>query len=397
MKICIVPAGYMPIPATKGGAVETLVQNIINKNEECGELAITVLSVYDDKAQKIANTYKNCDVVFFKGRPKIDKIYFWFFYKTLKKFINIILPDYYLKLKMIKYIGERQDQYDWIIFEGGEIDCLKYYRHYINSNKIIIHSHGEIYNKKHLDYCYKYYLAVSEFVGKAWNSTVNRDNEYCITLKNGVNTSDFNKKLSSKEKYSLKKKLGIKDNDFVIMFIGRIVPEKGVKELIKAVGLLKEDVKLLIVGSSTFGIRTKTMYEKEVQELVDKQKDKIIFTGYVDNKEAYKYYNISDIISVPSMFNDPAPLVIIESMAAGIPIVTTGSGGIKEFCDEECAIFIDRDDDFCDNLARTINYLKSNPDIREKMSEHAKKVSQNYTLEKYYSDFVNILNNISKG
>jgi len=397
MKICIVPAGYMPIPATKGGAVETLVQNIINKNEECREFSITVLSVYDDKAEKIANTYKNCEVVFLKGKPKIDKIYFWFFYKVLKKFVNVILPDYFLRLKMIKYIAQKQEQYDWIIFEGGEIDCLKYYKRYIDSNKIIIHSHGEIYNKKHLDFCYKYYLSVSDFVGKAWNSTVNRENKYCITLKNGVKISDFNKQLSSEEKNSLKKKLGIGDNDFVIMFIGRIIPEKGVKELIKAIGLLKEDIKLLMIGSSGFGIKTKTKYEKEVVELVEKQKDKIIFTGYVDNKEVYKYYNISDMIAVPSMFNDPAPLVIIEAMAAGVPIVTTGSGGIKEFCDDECAIFIDRDNDFCNNLEKAISYLKKNPYIREKMSEHGKRIVRNYTLEKYYNDFVNILNNISKG
>ena len=100
MKVCIVPAGYKPIPPVKGGAVETIVQNIIERNEHYEELELTVLSAKNMEAEKKALNYKRTQFVFFEMNSTLDKIYYWCVYKVLKKFLNIILPDYLIKNNM---------------------------------------------------------------------------------------------------------------------------------------------------------------------------------------------------------------------------------------------------------------------------------------------------------
>ena len=127
---------------------------------------------------------------------------------------------------------------------------------------------------------------------------------------------------------------------------------------------------------------------KYAEELVKKINKNVIFTGFVEYKEIYKLYAIADIAVLPSIWDDPAPLTIIESMAAGLPIITTNSGGIPEYVNNKCAFIIDRDSNLVYNLSKTIESLIKNEELRGKMSEESKKTSKNLTKVEYYKDFV---------
>ena len=84
MKLAIVTSGFLPVPATQGGAVENLVENFVNKNEEYKKLNITVFSIKDKKAIEVASRYKNSEYIFIEPNLIV---------KTLDKFTYFIAKN----------------------------------------------------------------------------------------------------------------------------------------------------------------------------------------------------------------------------------------------------------------------------------------------------------------
>ena len=184
------------------------------------------------------------------------------------------------------------------------------------------------------------------------------------------------------------KKIGLQEEDFVILYVGRLIQVKGILELIKSVLSINDNnIKLLVVGSANFGKRAFSPYAKKVKKLCKKNRNRIIATGYVDNSEIYKYAMAADIQCVPSLWEEAAGLVTIEAMVYGIPTIVTNSGGMTEYVTEENALIIERDG-IAENLKNAICYLKDNPELRNQMSKSAKIQSKKYGEETYYKNFV---------
>ena len=208
-------------------------------------------------------------------------------------------------------------------------------------------------------------------------------------LYNSIKLDDFNKKISEDEKIALRKKYGIETDDVVIMFVGRTIRQKGVKELILAFKQLKniDKSKILIVGSANYGAKVKTDFDYELEEISKDIKEKIKFTGYVDNTELYKIQNISDIAVVPSMWEELFGLVVPENMASGLPLVVTKSGGIPEIVDNESAFVVEKNQDLIKNLSDKLDLLIENPDLRRKRAEL-------FGMDKYLDNFCEIMKKI---
>ena len=66
ISVCLIIPNAFPVPAVKGGAVETLVNNLLDENEIYGNLIITVVSIYDEQAKMISSKYKNTEFIFIK-------------------------------------------------------------------------------------------------------------------------------------------------------------------------------------------------------------------------------------------------------------------------------------------------------------------------------------------
>lgn len=113
-------------------------------------------------------------------------------------------------------------------------------------------------------------------------------------------------------------------------FIGNINPDKDIENLMYACNILKSKVNinfiLLIIGK--IPKKRFTYYESLKKLLKKKEMQKIIFfINGTDNPN--KYYNLFDIFVLPSK-SEGTPLVILEAMAKGLPIVSTNVGGIPE-------------------------------------------------------------------
>jgi glycosyltransferase involved in cell wall biosynthesis len=191
------------------------------------------------------------------------------------------------------------------------------------------------------------------------------------------------------EYFELRKTLGFNVDDFIVLYCGRIVAEKGVRELLKAISRVdKEDVKLLIIGSVNFGI--KKTYLREIENLILQADGKVVSTGYIHNDELCKYFQIADMMAAPSLCEEACPLMVLEGLTAGLPLLVTNSGGIPELVSSDSAFIIERNEDLIDNLASKIVYLYKNEQARTSMSLTAKKDAERFSRKKYYHDFISV-------
>jgi len=149
----------------------------------------------------------------------------------------------------------------------------------------------------------------------------------------GINTTiKFNPELfSSEDKQILKQKLQINQTEKIITFIGRLVAEKGIIELIDAFSILKKqrtDIKLLMIGETLQSDRDKKTKDiiKQTIQTNGLEKD-IIFTGY--RKDTAKLLSITDAFVLPS-HREGMPVSSLEAMSMGIPVVGTNIRGLRE-------------------------------------------------------------------
>lgn len=149
----------------------------------------------------------------------------------------------------------------------------------------------------------------------------------------GINTKDkFNPSLiTSDDKDGLRHELKLEKNEKVITFIGRIVAEKGIIELIKAFSILRafrDDIKLIIVGETLQSDRDKKTKEiiKHIIEQYHLERA-VIFTGF--RKDTAKILSISDVFVLPS-HREGMPVSSLEAMSMGVPVVGTNIRGLRE-------------------------------------------------------------------
>ncbi len=397
-KICIILPEEFPVPATKGGAVETLVNSIIDENEKEKKIEITCVTRYEKKAYEKSKKYKHTKFVFFRMYPnkKIIRFGIRVINNFLLKITKINIKNTIHSKRLYKKI--KNEEFDYILIEGGDLLSYNKLLENYEKKKRIVHFHGgnavgtEEYNE-----IFQNFIVLNNFMLNQFIENKIIAKERVHILKNGIDVKRFSKELTNEEKDNLRKSYGIKKDDIVIIYCGRLMKEKGVKELILAIKQLKnkDKVKLLIVGSSNFGNKNKTKYEEEIVEISKDIKENIIFTGFIHNEDMYKIYKMADIAVVPSLWEDASPLVVVEQMASGLPIVSTVSGGIPELV-EDNALLVERDEKIVNNLAKNIDYLIENPDKRNEMSAKGKILSEKLSVENFYKNFVELFEKLDK-
>ena len=144
---------------------------------------------------------------------------------------------------------------------------------------------------------------------------------------NGIDTSYFDPELFSIEENAvLKTNLGIKKTDFVFIFVGRIVSDKGINELVEAfdkISLVEENIKLLLVGP----------FEDELDplqkrtKLLIKNNENIISVGY--QNDVRPYFSISNCLVFPS-YREGFPNVVMQAGAMKLPSIVSDINGCNE-------------------------------------------------------------------
>lgn len=390
-KVCVIMGGVMPVPAVCGGAIETLITSIVKRYSRADDFHLTICSVYHPKAVEAAKQYPN--VRFFWTHTNT----FWHLFlhaiflgirMTTGKCIRSLQRHYNEIAKLLQ-----RESFDLIIAEGGDtqaiVDIAKGYRREQFANHIHIH----YLPPENIVRSYGHVIGVSEFVTKEYMSACYVPVKAHV-LKNAIDVGLFCRTVSEERKRELRKQLGLSEEDFVILYVGRIMEIKGVLELMQAVTSLNDKhIKLLIMGSANAGKWTFSPYEKKVKKLSQAHKDQIVFTGYVNNGEVYQYAGLADVQCVPTLVEEAAGLVILEAMAGGLPLIATRSGGATEYMDTSTALIIEREN-IVENLKEAIRYMKVHPEVRQQMSQAGKQHSQQYDETVYYENFAKLIHSI---
>lgn len=375
----------LPLMSCPGeNSINTLLLNLISENEKYKRLNMTVFSKYNEKAESESKKYPHTNFVYINLTKLDEKLIF--IYRVIKKIFKIKIPfldRYYYKC----YKFCKKMNFEKIIVEAGAYDSYENYTKKFGQEKMVLHLHECDYKKRH-EKIFSTVICVSDFL-KRWTENISKNKIRCDVLKNAINLEDFKIATTMEEKQKFRKMLKIREEDFVVMFCGRLFEEKGILELIRSFNGLPDNIKLLIIGEFNNGNDRK--FINKFNEELEKVSEKVRFIGGVKNKEINEYYAIANLQVIPTKCEEAAGLVAIEAMASGIPIIATKSGGMVEYIDDECAIIINKDEKLQENIVRSILELYYDKEKCKKMSEHGKKRAKMFSKQKYYEDFVKLI------
>lgn len=181
-----------------------------------------------------------------------------------------------------------------------------------------------------------------------------------------------------------------------ILYVGQIIPEKGVETLVEAVGQLlvaaPKSISLTIVGGSS-----NPGYLAQLQETVrgERLSESIRFAGKKARPELVELYHAHDLLVLPSIWDEPFAITPLEAMACGLAVVATTTGGSAEiFRDETNSLTFPAGD--ATACATAIARLQREPELYEHirqqgMAEVASRFTLQGMIEKIETDLLSVL------
>jgi len=362
LKIAIVGYDAYPIPSIKGGAVEELMTVLLNQNEKNPEFDFTVFTIEDEGLAPLLKNYNYTKIVQISRRGFLNVILF--LYKILRRITFFRLP--YRSLYMVRINKQlRNNHYDVVFFatnnyQVAQIDSkIKSHILYgVYSDYLKSDSYGINYIKKRLDS----FVAI-KYIGQRLKEELGEDTK--VYELEGC--CDIERK-SLEERNVIRKKIrtkhGIDEKDIVVLYCGRLSPEKGPLQLIQAIQKV-DNCKLILVGGSNFSKNEKNKYVCQLHEEASKYNDKFIFTGYIPNHtDMIEYMYASDIGVVPSVCNEAGSTALVEFRVAGVPTIISRMGGMPNYAGKETLI-VENDDNYVTNLANAIKEFVEDDQLRK--------------------------------
>lgn len=276
-----------------------------------------------------------------------------------------LYPDCYVAAKIAKYFNKPFISH----FHGSDVNFLLYdkrlekYNRYtlFNSNKIIVVSD-----------------ALREKLGNKYSEIKDK----IEVIYNGVDFIKFNS-VCEKDAIDITK---ISETSFKkIVFVGNVTNKKGIRELLDASKIVlkkRNDFKIYLIGrvkSDEFLLYNKIIEENGLKSVIE-------IVGTVKNELIKYYYKIADFSVLPS-YTEGFPLVVVESLASGKPVIATTVGGIPEILnDKSLGLLIPPKDSKA--LADAISYYLENSTSKIDLNKIEKfniSVQSNKTLAIYKS------------
>jgi len=173
-----------------------------------------------------------------------------------------------------------------------------------------------------------------------------------------------------------------------ILFVGSIEPRKNLKNLILAYDLLpdylKKDFSLVLTGFSGWK-------NKEIKAFLDKNRDKVIYTGYVSENELALIYNKASVFVFPSLY-EGFGLPPLEAMACGCPVIVSDRASLPEVCSDS-ALYVNPHEP--EDIADKIMEVLENQELRENLIKKGIQRSQSFKWENTAKDILNIFEEVA--
>ena len=201
-------------------------------------------------------------------------------------------------------------------------------------------------------------------------------------LHNGVDLVKFRPLAGKREE--MRRKLGIPQNSIVVLTVRRLVYKNGIDTLIESANIaVKKNPKIvfLVVGKGP----DLNNVQKRIQQLGIENNFRL--TGFVRDEELPFYYNAADFFVLPSKSGEGLPLVALEAMACGLPVIATNVGGISEILMEDYGKLVPSNQP--ELLAKAILEF-SNADLSSRKLELRAVMEEKYSWDKNVEALVEI-------
>lgn len=391
--------GGYPVPAVKGGAVSTLVEHLVDENNKNKLIDMEIISLYNREAKEKSKNYPNVKFIWVRP-PRIiswmDSIAFYIFRILLKKkkaisYKSIFSLIYYIS-KAISIV--KTNTYEKIVLENNIplawiIKKSKYrgdYYYHLHNIPRINAGCKDVFQNATSILCVSNYVA--EQVQKKDNPIGPIDPEKTRVLYNCIDTNHFQRVLDENKLKNYREKHGIKEDDKVVIFVGRLSKEKGVDKVLDAViALDRPDIKLVIVGSLIYNVNIQDEYQQMLHKKAEILGDRVVFTGYISQDELPAYYSMADVAVLPSMWDEPAGLTMIEAMACGLPVITTNSGGIPEYVGSR-GMIIEKDENVEKGICKLIESELNEKKDFQKLLDSSGYIKERFSSSKYLMEFL---------
>lgn len=394
-KILIITDMLLPVPNIGGGATEYLCTALLKQNEKFGNAYFYFLSTSDKKLNKYSYNYSK--IYYFKNlnyyHIKSVKMLCEYIIYRIKYLLNGNKHNKHFDIftfQILKII--KKNNINIVVNEGFPVqDYWCEITNLINDN-FYNHIHQyQSYNKKISDIIPNT-ISVSKYIRKVITANkINSKNDF--VLYNCIDQNLFSKHIDNNKRHKLRLKMGFSERDILTLFVGRIIPEKGIEELLSAFdNISNKNIKLLVIGGCDYGVNYKTEFYKKIINKISLMSN-VKYLGQLTAKDVALYYQLSDVLVIPSICEEGACLVGIEGMASGLPIICTKSGGMNEYISSDCSIKINNDYNLVKNLKNSIIKMANDEQLRKQLGNNGLSHSKKYSEENYYINFLNIVNN----
>lgn len=176
-----------------------------------------------------------------------------------------------------------------------------------------------------------------------------------------------------------KSNLGWNDK-FIVLFVGRLVSEKGLTELLESAKNWDQHINLKIIGSGP--------YESKIKKVSSQYKN-IEFIGVVNQDKLPIYYSGSDILIVPSTSEEGFGRVILEAVACGTPVIGANRGAIPEAINESVGKLIDINPT---NIKQAVKYFYIHKEELQKLAKNCRSFAERRYSEKNVKTIISTYN-----
>ncbi len=377
MRVLMICTEKLPVPAVKGGAIQTYISGVLPHLSFYHE--ITVLGIEDPSLEK-DEIRDNVRYVRIPG--KIFDLY---------------------KEGVIKFLENHPDSFDIIhIFNRPRL--VLPVRSLATNARIILSMHNDMFHSEKIpadEACQvieevESIITVSDYVGYEIKALFPQAATKLNTIYSGVDTERFlpgNDARMENTRKKVRKDYGL-ENKTVLLFAGRLSNNKGADRLIRALPILAKKFKnlaLVLVGSNWFSENHVTDFVAYIRALAKRQAVPVITTGFVHPDEIQNWYAAADLFICSSVWQEPLARVHYEAMAAGLPIVTTARGGNPEVIIEGENGLIVRDPENPESFAKAISQILSDKTLMKKMGENSRKLAVSlYKWERVAEDILSV-------
>lgn len=411
-RVFLLPPPDLPVPAVEGGAVETLITHLIEENERQGLLRLECASIPHPAAAAEAAGWRNTKMHWIAPPPAALRRLYGPWRGLMQRLGRLERwpqnPWYLAAARRIRAAGPAA-----LVAEGGNLTepARILARTGLGRDACLAHLHMQTAPTPFLQRAWGGVLGISGFVLERWQDGGLPCAKHLVY--NCVDLARFCPAPAvpaapEESRAAVRAGLGFAEEDFVILFCGRICPEKGVHRLLRAMPLLPEAFKLLIVGSPFFAAEDTSPFFEQLKRLAAPltASGRVRFTGFVPNRRLPEYYRAADAACLPAEWDEPAGITAIEAMACGCPVVATRSGGMPEYLAGSGAVLLERDELITDDgrtqplpgvpplegqIAAALAALAGDAARRAEMSALGVQRAQDFGREGYYRQFCRAL------